>query len=70
MVKRFSWYKMFKKLIKQFDVEAIVDRVVAQYPLRAEKGNLLFFVGKVMTELRGQENPAVVIAALKKKLKY
>jgi aspartyl-tRNA(Asn)/glutamyl-tRNA(Gln) amidotransferase subunit B len=55
-------------------VEAAVDRVVAASPAEVERyraGNkklLGFFVGRVMKEMKGKGNPAVVNAIVKRKL--
>jgi aspartyl-tRNA(Asn)/glutamyl-tRNA(Gln) amidotransferase subunit B len=55
-------------------IEAVVDRVLAASPAEVEKHRggkrdlTGFFVGKVMKELRGKGNPAVVNALLKRKL--
>jgi aspartyl-tRNA(Asn)/glutamyl-tRNA(Gln) amidotransferase subunit B len=55
-------------------IEAVVDRVLAASPAEVEKHRggkkdlTGFFVGKVMKELRGKGNPAVVNALLRKKL--
>jgi len=55
-------------------VEAVVDQVLLASPVEVErhrsgKKDLTgFFVGRVMRELRGKGNPAVVNALLKKKL--
>jgi len=55
-------------------IEAVVDRVLAASPAEVErhrsgKKNLTgFFVGRIMKELGGKGNPAVVNALLRKKL--
>ncbi len=55
-------------------VEAVVERVLAASPAEVERyraGNaklLGFFVGQVMKEMKGKGNPALVNAAVKKKL--
>jgi aspartyl-tRNA(Asn)/glutamyl-tRNA(Gln) amidotransferase subunit B len=55
-------------------IEAVVDRVLAASPAeveryRAGRRNLLgFFVGRVMKEMQGKGNPAVVNALLERKL--
>ncbi|MBA2879854.1 aspartyl-tRNA(Asn)/glutamyl-tRNA(Gln) amidotransferase subunit B [Desulfosalsimonas propionicica] len=56
------------------EIEAIVDRVVADHPDEAEKYRqgrkklMGFFVGQVMKESRGKANPQVVNEVLKKRL--
>lgn len=55
-------------------IEAVVDKVIAASPAEVEKHRsgkkdlTGFFVGKIMKELRGKGNPAVINALLKKKL--
>jgi aspartyl-tRNA(Asn)/glutamyl-tRNA(Gln) amidotransferase subunit B len=55
-------------------VEAAVDRILAAHPAEAERFRggerklLGFLVGQVMREMKGKGNPALVNAALSRKL--